>query len=214
MSIRMTLIAHVGATVVRALGWTWRMRWVDTHYLDAARAHAPRVIFVVWHGRLLPLSFSHRRWAIQVLASRHQDGEMLGQIISRLGFGHVRGSSSRGGARAIREMVTKLGQGYDVGFTIDGPRGPRYRVKPGPLEIAKLSGAAIVPITTGSRHHRALSSWDRFEIPYPFSAVMIRYGKPVTVAPDAGPQELEARRLELEQTLREITASSDEEIRG
>jgi lysophospholipid acyltransferase (LPLAT)-like uncharacterized protein len=210
MSAGMQIMAVTGATLVRALGLSWRMQIVGFEYEEAARAHAARVIYTFWHGRLLPLSWSYRGRSIQVLASEHRDGERLGQVIRRLGFGHVRGSSTRGGARAILELVRKLEEGFDLGITVDGPKGPVYEVKPGPPQIAKLSGCAILPLTTSSRHHKTLSSWDAFEIPHPFTEVRIQLGPPVIVSPDADAEELERKRLELESTLRRITRENDE----
>lgn len=209
MSAKMWTIAVVGSTVIRALGFSWRTEMVGEEWVDEARKQHPQVIYVFWHGRLLPLSFSHRNRAIQVLASEHSDGEMLGQTIRRLGFGHVRGSSTRGGARAIRELAGKIRSGHDLGITIDGPRGPRYEVKPGPLQIAKLTGAAIVPITTASRRHKTFTSWDAFELPAPFTRVRIAHGEPVFVPRDAGDEALEAHRRTLEKRLRDLTEEND-----
>jgi len=214
MSARMRAIARTGATVIRLLGVTWRIAWDATERLDEARRHHPHVIFAFWHGRLLPLSYSHRNQSIHVLASEHKDGEMLGQTIRRLGFGHVRGSSTRGGARGLLELRGKLEAGFDVAFTVDGPRGPRGRVKPGAIQLAKMSGAAIVPITTSSRRHRTLRSWDAFELPHPFTRVRIRYGPPVVVPSDADDALIEARRLELERVLTDITEENDRAVTG
>jgi lysophospholipid acyltransferase (LPLAT)-like uncharacterized protein len=209
MNFRIHLIASLGSLTIRGLGYSWRSRTYGEEYLQRARDHHPAVIFAFWHGRLLALSFTHRNRAIQVLASEHADGEMMGQTIRRLGFGHVRGSSTRGGARAIRRLVGKLEEGLDLGITVDGPKGPKFVVKPGPLEIAKLSGAAIIPITASSTRHWTFHSWDAFEVPKPFSRVSVRYGEPVVVPPDAGADELEAKRLALEDILRDITAAND-----
>jgi lysophospholipid acyltransferase (LPLAT)-like uncharacterized protein len=212
MSARMTAIALSGAAVIRLLGLSWRFAWAHTERLDDARRLHPNVIFASWHGRLLPLSYSHRSQAIHVLASEHRDGEMLGQTIRLLGFGHVRGSSTRGGARAILELRTKLASGYDVAFTVDGPKGPRGVVKPGPAQVAKLSGAAIVPITTSSRRHKTLRSWDAFEIPAPFTRVRIMYGRPVVVPRDADDATIESKRVELERELTAITEENDRAV--
>lgn len=212
MNFRIRITALSGSFLIRVLGHSWSVRTSGEDYLQRARTHHPSVIFAFWHGRMLALSFTHRSRAIQVLASEHQDGEMMGRTIRMLGFGHVRGSSTRGGARAIRELVGKLDEGLDLGITVDGPKGPKFVVKPGPLEIAKLSGAAIVPITAGSRKHWTFNSWDAFEVPKPFSIVSIRYGEPVIVPPDAGSDELEAKRLGLEAILRNITAANDEAV--
>jgi lysophospholipid acyltransferase (LPLAT)-like uncharacterized protein len=210
----MGAISVVGSTVIRLLGYSWRVDEHDDGHETRARELSPNIIYAFWHGRLLPLSFTHRNRSAQILASEHRDGERLGRTMRRLGFGQVRGSSTRGGARAIFDLVQKLKSGYDVGITVDGPRGPRYVVKPGPILIAKRSGAAVLPITSASRRHKTFSSWDAFELPYPFTRVAVRYGRPVVVSPDADAGEMERKRLELERVLIEITEASDDEIRG
>jgi hypothetical protein len=159
---------------------------------------------------LLPLAYWHREQGIHVLASEHRDGEMLGQTIRRLGFGHVRGSSTRGGTRAILELAALSRAGFDTAFTVDGPRGPRHVAKPGAIEVARLSGAAIVPVTAASRRHRSFASWDRFELPWPFTRVVVRYGEPLMVPRDADRGTVEAKRAELENTLRVITVEADD----
>ncbi|MDH3199003.1 MAG: lysophospholipid acyltransferase family protein [Candidatus Krumholzibacteria bacterium] len=214
MNLGMKLMAIAAATLIRALGLTWRVTWDGLEREAAARAISPRVIYAAWHGRLLPLAWTHRGRALHILASEHRDGERLGQVIRRLGFGHVRGSSTRGGARGLRDMAARLRDGLDVGITVDGPRGPRHRVKPGSLEIAKIAGAAIVPITASSRRHKILASWDAFEIPLPFTRVRVAHGAPVTVPADASPEVLEAKRQELERTLHAITEENDRLVRA
>jgi hypothetical protein len=212
MSVRLRIAAFLGARAIRIIGCSWRFRVISEEYVEEARRHAPHVIFAFWHGRMLPLSYRYRNRSIQVLASAHKDGELMGQTIRLLGFGHVRGSSTRGGARAIRELVARLEEGFDLGITVDGPKGPRYAVKPGPLEISKISGAPVVPAAVSSKSHWVFSSWDAFEFPKPFTKIYVRFGKPVLVPPDAGPDDLEARRVELEQVLREITDVNDRDV--
>lgn len=214
MSWKKRLISWAGAVLIRFLGATWRIQIVDAAYLDEAREHSPNVVFAIWHGRLFPMAYTHRNLAIHVLASAHKDGELMGQTIRRLGFGHVRGSSTRGGARAVREMKKKLEAGLDVGFTVDGPRGPAFRVKPGPLEVAKVTGAAIVPLTASSRRRKVFSSWDAFELPLPFTRVTVRYAPPIIVPGDADASTIEKKRLELETALQEITKTNDESFRS
>jgi lysophospholipid acyltransferase (LPLAT)-like uncharacterized protein len=198
--------------LIRLFGFSWRIQTIDEHYLEAARRVSKRVIFAFWHGRLLPLSFTHRSQAIHVLASEHPDGELMGRTIRHLGFGHVRGSSTRGGTRAIFQLVKKIEHGFDLGITVDGPKGPKFVVKPGPLEIAKLSGAPIVPITTSSSSHWSFNSWDAFEVPRPLCRVAIRYGEPVAVPSEAGPEEIEQHRMIVEERLRAITDINDREV--
>ena len=204
-----SLVAWAGAGVIRVLGATWRIRVEDEEHLRAARRIAPNVIFAVWHGRLLPLSYTHRGQSIHILASEHRDGEMMGRTVVRLGFGHARGSSTRGGTRALLDLAERVRSGFDVGLTVDGPRGPRHVAKPGAIEIAKLTGAAIVPITTASRRHRTLASWDGFEVPAPGTRVVVRYAAPVIVSARADRDDMDACRVELERSLVRITEEAD-----
>jgi lysophospholipid acyltransferase (LPLAT)-like uncharacterized protein len=209
MRIPVGITSLAASLLIRIVGCTWRFRVIGEEHYDEARRRSPRAIFVFWHGRMLPLSYGYRNRGIHVLASEHRDGELMGRTIRRLGFGHVRGSSTRGGARALREMVAKLEEGFDLGITVDGPKGPRYSVKPGPFEIAKISGAPVVPATTSSKSRWIASSWDAFEFPKPFTTVFVRFGPALWVSPDAGPDELEKGRAEIERTLREITEEND-----
>lgn len=209
MTPPMGLVAFAGAIAIRGLGVSWRIRIEGGEHLEHARALAPQVIFAFCHGRLLPLSYTHRGWGIHVLASEHRDGEMLGRTIVRLGFGHVRGSSTRGGTRALLDLAGKARNGYDVGLAVDGPRGPRGIVKPGVIEVAKLTGAPVLPITAASRRRRRLASWDAFEVPAPFTRVVVRYGAPVTVEAEADRALLESRRVEVERTLAQITEEAE-----
>jgi lysophospholipid acyltransferase (LPLAT)-like uncharacterized protein len=210
----MWLVANGGAALIRALGLTWRIRTEAAEQLARARAISPHVIYVFSHGRLLPLSFTHRDQRIHVLASEHADGEMLGQTIRRLGFGHLRGSSTRGGTRALLELIDTLRAGYDVGVAVDGPRGPRGVVKAGALDVARHTGAAIIPITAASSRRKVLASWDAFEVPAPFARVVVRYGEPVTVSADADRATVESQRQAVENILTRITREADHAARG
>lgn len=207
----MWLVAPAGATLIRCLGWSWRIDVRAREHLEAARRVGPAVIFAFWHGRLLALSYAHRNENIHVLASEHRDGEMLGRTIRFLGYGHVRGSSTRGGTRALTELADVVRRGVDVGLTVDGPRGPRFVAKAGAVEVARRTGAAIIPLTSASRSHKTFSSWDAFELPRPLTRVVVRYGPPIVVPPDADREAQEAARLELERTLLAITREADRE---
>jgi len=212
--IEMGVLSAAGATVIRSIGVTWRIRKRGESFEARAREHNPNVIYAFWHGRLLPPTYTLRNRSIQVLASRHRDGERLGQTIRRLGFGHVRGSSTRGGVRAIFDLVEMHKQGFDLGLAADGPRGPRYVVKPGLVQVAKMTGAAILPVTSASQSHKTFTSWDAFELPYPFTNVTVSYGEPVMVPPDADGDTIEEKRLEVENRLNTVTREIDEEYHG
>ena len=198
-----------GALLIRVLGATWRIEWRGLERLEQARACSKQVLFSIWHGRLFVSSYSHRGSRIQVLASEHPDGDLMGRTIARLGFGHIRGSTTRGGAMALRELAAALRSGFDVGLTIDGPRGPQGVVQQGTIELSRMTGSAVMPMSNSSRPRVLLRSWDRFQIPLPFAKVVIAYGEPFVVPSGASPDERERYRLRLEEGLNMLTASLD-----
>ena len=211
MKIRLNpkITSFFASILVRILGVTWRMEMRGGERLERAREMSERVIFAFWHGRLLVLSWSHRGRQIQVLASEHYDGDLMGKIIEWLGFGHLKGSTSRGGARAIRELRKVLSDGYDIGLTVDGPRGPRGKVQQGATELSRLTGCAVVPVSNTARGRKLFSSWDRFQLPHPFAKVVVEYGEPVMVPAGASTEEREALRTVLEKRLAELTSNLD-----
>lgn len=204
--------AFLGSLVIRLLGLTWRIEWRNPERLERARRMSKQLVFGFWHGRLLPLSYTHRNQRIQVLASHHADGDLMGRIIVHLGFGHRKGSTSRGGAAALRDLSGLLREGYDVGLTVDGPRGPRGVVQQGAIELARMTGSAVVPITNAARGRRLFDSWDRFQVPHPFAKVIVAYGEPFMVPPDADRNERERLRARLERELADLTTAIDRDL--
>ncbi len=196
----------LGRELVRALFLTTRCsRSGSEHYLQFRRRGEP-VVFVFWHGQLLPLVHYHRNEGIVVLVSEHGDGEYITQIIHRHGFGTARGSSTRGGARGLRELLRSIRRGHDLALTPDGPRGPRHRFKLGALATAQASGRPIVPLAVGAKPAWYMDSWDRFMIPKPFSAVRIAYGPPVWISRGSDEEELSRWARHLESELARLTA--------
>ena len=212
ISIHAGVASFVGSVVIRLSGFTWRIEWRGLEHLAAARRMSPQVVFAFWHGRLLVLSYSHRHRDIQVLASEHQDGDLMGRTITWLGFGHVKGSTTRGGARALRELSAVLRNGHDVGLTIDGPRGPRGVVQQGAVELSRMTGSAVIPVSNAARPRHIFRSWDRFQLPYPCARVSIAYGEPFVVPRNADLGTRERFRLLLEQRLCGLTADLDERM--
>lgn len=174
------------------------------NYLQFRDAGEP-VVFVFWHGQLLSLVHYHRHEGIVVLTSEHKDGEYITRVIRRHGFGAVRGSSTRGGARAVRRLVREAQAGKDLAFTPDGPRGPRHEFKQGAVITAQLSGLPIIPLGVGAEDPWYLDSWDRFMIPKPFSSIRIKYNPPRWVPRDATEEDRERIATELGQELKKIT---------
>ncbi len=189
--LRPRLAGVLGAGLVRVLGSTWRIDWLDQNGALARPSWDAPAVYAFWHGTLLVLSYSHRARGIVVLVSRHADGEYISQIICRLGFGVVRGSSTRGGLRALLEMGRAGREGHPLGVTPDGPRGPRAVLQAGVLHIAQRSGLPIVPLAASAVRRTRLASWDRFLIPHPWSRVAIVTGAPIHIPADLEPSMLE-----------------------
>jgi len=203
-----TTLCWVAAQYIRFIYLTgrWRIEGADIpgRFWDA---NEPFII-AFWHGRLLMMPYAWRRDRhINMLTSQHRDGELIARTIAHFGIGVVRGSSSRGGAAALRAMVKALGRKEYVGVTPDGPHGPRMRATDGVVAVARLADVPIIPATYGTTRRRVLPSWDRFILPLPFARGVILWGEPLRVPADADGAAIEAFRQRLEVTL---TALSDE----
>lgn len=167
-------------------------------------------ILAFWHGRLLMMPYCWRKGApLRMLISQHPDGRFIAHTIRHFGLDTVAGSSSRGGAAALRVILKSLGDKICVGFTPDGPRGPRMRASTGVVQAARLSGAPIVPCAFATNRRRVLPSWDRFILALPFSRGAFIWGPPITIDRHAGNDEVEAARRQVEDQLNAITASAD-----
>lgn len=178
---RIARIARYGTWLVRLLGWTWRIRVVNDGAVRARRARGEPIVFSLWHGHLLTLLYRHRGEGVTVLISEHGDGEIIARIAERLGYRTVRGSTSRGAARALLEVSHAVEQGGDVAITPDGPRGPARTVAPGIAVVAHRTGTPVIAVGANPRRPWRLSTWDRFEIPKPFSRITIAYSDPLYI---------------------------------
>ena len=166
-------------------------------------------IFPFWHRCLLPATWLYRRLHPAVMTSRSRDGEYIARVIRRLGFLPVRGSSSRGGQRALLEMNKLLAEGHAVAFTIDGPRGPRYVAKKGPVLLARLSGVAITAFYVAVERAWVLKTWDALLVPKPFSRIYARVARKIFVPPDADDAALQRYHAEMQAALDRITAFAE-----
>ncbi|HEX6861898.1 MAG TPA: lysophospholipid acyltransferase family protein [Thermoanaerobaculia bacterium] len=156
-----------------------------------------RFILAFWHRHLLLMPYSYRGKGISVLVSQSKDGELIARTVARLGIDSSRGSSSRGGVAGMRTLLRKAGEGWDIAFTPDGPRGPASEVQPGVILAAAATGFPIQPVALAATKAKRLNSWDRFLIPLPFSCVHFVYGEPLAVErrgdPAAAAAELKRR---------------------
>jgi hypothetical protein len=143
------------------------------------------ILFALWHGRMFLSIQAHRREGIVTMASRSKDGDVIAGWLERNGYSVVRGSSTRGGSQALREMVRRIRAGRDAALTVDGPTGPPRIVQPGIVQLARLTGGWILPITSSSARPRFLASWDRYLLPLPFSRNVVLYGEPFPIPADA-----------------------------
>lgn len=207
--LRYWLAGTVGGLVLEALLGTVRydVEGAD-HYRQYVDAGQP-VIFVLWHGRLLPLAHFHRNQGLIALVSRSQDGEYITRLLERWGFRCVRGSSSRGGSSALRQLVRTARDGHSLTITPDGPRGPMQQMKRGALVAAQITGLPVIPAVSGADRAWRLGSWDRFLIPKPFARVRVAYGEPHFVPRDGGEEALIASSRSVEASLNQLIAAVD-----
>ena len=170
-------------------------------HLDAIVASGRQPIMGFWHGRILPATFYFRRRGIVVITSENFDGEWIARIIERFGYGTARGSTSRGGLKAMLQLKRDMGRGRAAGFTLDGPRGPARVAQPGAIWLAKATGNPVLPFHLEASAHWTMGSWDRTQVPKPFSTGALAIGEPIAVPADADDTEVERKRQALESSL-------------
>jgi len=173
----------------------------------ALKARGVPILFTLWHGRMLLAILAHRQEGIVTMASRSKDGEIIAQWLERNGFAVVRGSTTRGGGEALREMVRQVRGGRHAALTVDGPKGPARVVQPGIVQLARLTGGWILPITSSSAKARFLDSWDRYLLPLPFSKNVVAYGEPFSIGSDLSDDEATRR---IARALDDATREADE----
>jgi lysophospholipid acyltransferase (LPLAT)-like uncharacterized protein len=195
--------------LIKFLQWTMRIQEVNGEIVRGFWERGENCIGAFWHGRLLmtPLVYGGR--GLKILISRHRDGELISRTVRHFGMETVRGSSTRGGIVGIKGLVRALQKGYDVAIAPDGPRGPRCKVQPGVIQLAKLSGHPIFPFTFSATPRKVLHTWDRFIIPFPFSRGVFIWGEPIWIDRSEGEEEMKQKALLLERKLLEITELAD-----
>jgi lysophospholipid acyltransferase (LPLAT)-like uncharacterized protein len=167
-------------------------------------------IYTFWHDRIFLGTYFWRKRGIVVLTSKSFDGEYIARFIQRFGYGAARGSSTRGGIGAVVEMVRLMRAGCPTAFTLDGPKGPRYEAKPGAVLLAKKTGQPMLPFVIMPVKFWRLKSWDQMQVPHPFTRARIFIKPPIDVPPDANEALLEAKRVELQQSLDELVKRGEE----
>jgi lysophospholipid acyltransferase (LPLAT)-like uncharacterized protein len=176
--------------------------WENFEAIENA-GHQP--IYCFWHNRIFLGTYYFRDRGIVVVTSQSFDGEYIARFIQRFGYGAVRGSSTRGGVGALIEAIKAMKRGLAAGFTVDGPKGPRYEAKSGPVVLAKKTGNPMMPFTVDAEKFWTVKSWDKLQIPKPFTRAKIVITEPIYVPSDASDEVMEKKRSELQQALDKLT---------
>ncbi|MEO7190685.1 MAG: lysophospholipid acyltransferase family protein [Vicinamibacterales bacterium] len=199
--IEAAAIGAVGMPVIEALGGT--CTWIErgTDHLERIRAEGRQPIYALWHGRIMAGTLYLRDRQIVVITSENFDGEWVARIIRRFGYHTARGSTSRGGARALVQLRRDMRAGYPVAFTVDGPRGPARVAQPGAAWLASATGNPILPFHIEASAYWTMNSWDRHQVPKPGSVLAAVLGTPIEVAPGVDDEGIRTTCLALEAAL-------------
>lgn len=185
---------------ISLIGRTIRWEIEGAEHLDSITAAGKQPIYCLWHDRIFAGTYFLRDRGIVVLTSQSKDGEYIARFLRRFGFGAIRGSSSRGGVKALVEMIRVMRRGLPMAFTVDGPRGPRYAAKAGPVLLAQKTGNPMLPFNVECKSFRTVRSWDRLQIPIPFTRAIFTYSAPIYVS---------SEKSVVQEKLEELQASLD-----
>lgn len=191
--------------LISLVGRTIRWETFGLEQLDTIEAGRQRAILCLWHERLFAGTYFLRHRGIVVITSQSRDGEYIARFLKRFGFGTVRGSSTRGGVKALVEMIRLMRNGLSMAFTVDGPRGPRHEVKTGAVLLAKKTGNPMLPFSVECDRFWTIGSWDRLQIPKPFTRARFIVSAPIYVPEDADDNLIEQKRIELQTALNNMT---------
>ncbi len=200
--------------LIKLIGSTLRFETEGWEHFETIERNGKKPIYAFWHNRIFPGTYFFRDRGIVVLTSQSFDGEYIARFIQRLGYGAIRGSSSRGGAGALVEMIRHMRRGLPMAFTVDGPRGPRYEAKTGAVLLAKKTGHPIMPFVVEAKKYWTVRSWDKLQIPKPFSRTNIIIAKPLYVPANADNDEIEHVRSELQKSLDELVGRGEQWRQG
>ncbi|MGH9948724.1 MAG: lysophospholipid acyltransferase family protein [Pyrinomonadaceae bacterium] len=190
--------------VTRIIGATMRFETIGGEFSEQVREAGKLPIYTFWHDRIVSSTYYFRDKDIIVLSSQSYDSEFTARCIQRFGFGIVKGSSSRGAVAGLVGLIRMMKKGFPSAFTVDGPKGPRYEAKAGPLMLAKKTGNPVLPFVIECRRFWRLGSWDKLQIPKPFTPAAVIFAEPIYVDAKADGDEIETKRLELQKALDEL----------
>lgn len=207
------LACWLAANLIRLVYGTSNVHVEGRHIPEAFWNRKQPFIMAFWHGRIFLMPYIWpKEHSFHMLASQHRDGQMISQTVAHLGISSIAGSSTRGAGPAVRAILKKIKEGGTVGITPDGPRGPRMRSTDGVINIARLSGAPIVPVTYSAGPGRFMSTWDRFLVPRPFGKALFIWSEPIVVPRDADETQVAELNRLLEDRLNNLTREADKRM--
>jgi lysophospholipid acyltransferase (LPLAT)-like uncharacterized protein len=201
-------IATVGVPLVEALGATYTWREAGTEHLHEVVRDGHQPILALWHGRILTATLYFRDRGIVAMTSQNFDGEWVAQLMRRFGYHAARGSTSKGGAKALVQLRREMAAGYPTAFTVDGPRGPARVAQPGAAWLGSATHNPIVPFHIEADRFWTVNSWDRHQVPKPGGTLAVAIGAPIVVPAGADEAAIEAGRLAVEAALVELEAQA------
>jgi lysophospholipid acyltransferase (LPLAT)-like uncharacterized protein len=203
--IQIPIIAAAVYTVIRALGPTLRYEMLGHQHIERTHSSGRSCVLAFWHRCIIPVVWWGRNRGIVILNTTAFDGQWTRKVIEWLGFGTAQGSSTRGGLRGLAVMAQRLEQGRDCGFTIDGPRGPRYIAKPGPVMLARKTACPIIVFHSAvDRGKTFTNTWDHFLLPAPFARAVILVAPPIYVPTGATAAVMESKQQEMQSALERV----------
>ena len=205
---RVRILLPIGLFLVGMLARSWRIRVRNTEAWQRLRAERKPWVFALWHATLLPVAYQHSNEGVAVLVSEHRDGELIARILAAWGNTTVRGSTTRGGARALLAMIKELERGVAIAVTPDGPQGPALKFQPGALIAAQRANVPVIPILVHADRAWRLKSWDRFMIPKFFARVTFAYGE-ATMVGGSSPRDAAAQADQFEAIMQQVQKAAD-----
>jgi lysophospholipid acyltransferase (LPLAT)-like uncharacterized protein len=202
MRVRLRLLAGLATAVVRVLGPTLRFEVLGWQHIERVHGSGRRCVYTFWHRTIFLAMWWWRNRGVVAMTSANFDGQVLGLALEGMGYGTTHGSSSRGGLRGLVELAKEIEQGHDAAFSADGPRGPRYVTKSGPAQLARRTGCPVVCFHLRAQYaHTFEKSWDHFQLPHPFSRVVLVVAPPIEVPTEADRDLLDRKQAELQEKL-------------
>lgn len=209
-SFKQRLMIRIGSRllfiIVSLIGKTLRYETEGWENFEKIYSDGKIPIYVFWHNRIFAGTYFFRKRGIVVMSSKSRDSEYSARLVKHFGFGTVRGSSSRGGVAALTELIRAMREKYPIAFSIDGPRGPKYIAKSGACLVAKKTNNPMMPFILEAEKYWEIGSWDRLQIPKPFSRVRVIIDEPIYVTSEAADEEIENYRIKLQKSLDELVA--------